>query len=344
MFETSQLSLFPQIKSLKPELNLLSYDHYIVGFSGGKDSIASFLYLLERGVPKENIELWHHKIDGEGNGYFMDWPVTTDYCKKFAQAFSVPIYFSWKEGGFKREMLRNNEPTAPTLFEALTDDGDVECGLAGGHGNVGTRLKFPQVSANLSVRWCSSYLKIDPCAKSLNNQSRFLNKRTLVITGERAEESKARAKYKTFESHRTDRRAGKRVKRHVDHLRPVHGWSEAEIWAIIEKYRVNAHPAYHLGWGRLSCMKCIFGSNNQWASANKIHPAGVQEIASYEADFQTTIHRSLSVPERIQLGTPYQTITPELSKASMETVYDGEIITNDWILPSGAFGENVGPV
>ena len=51
------------------------YDKYIVAFSGGKDSTACFLHLLECGVPVEKIELWHHDIDGRGRT-FMDWEVT----------------------------------------------------------------------------------------------------------------------------------------------------------------------------------------------------------------------------------------------------------------------------
>ena len=80
----------------------LNYDKYIIAFSGGKDSTACFLHLLESGVPVEKIELWHHLIDGR-SGSFMDWNVTEDYCRKFAAAFGVTIYFSWKEGGFKKE-------------------------------------------------------------------------------------------------------------------------------------------------------------------------------------------------------------------------------------------------
>lgn len=38
-------------------INLLTYDKYIVSFSGGKDSTAIFLYLLDHGVPLECIEL-----------------------------------------------------------------------------------------------------------------------------------------------------------------------------------------------------------------------------------------------------------------------------------------------
>ena len=45
------------LDSLEP---LENYDKIIVLFSGGKDSLASLLYLLELGVPEDKIELWHH--------------------------------------------------------------------------------------------------------------------------------------------------------------------------------------------------------------------------------------------------------------------------------------------
>src|SRR3546814_4213832 len=65
---------------------------------------------------------------------------------------------------------------------------------AGGRGKEGKRGKLPQVSPDLSVRWCSAYLKIDVMAASIRNQGRFLGQRTLVVTGERAQESVARSK------------------------------------------------------------------------------------------------------------------------------------------------------
>jgi len=79
----------------------------------------------------------------------MDWPCTHAYCRAFASEFRVPLYFSWREGGFEREMLRDNTPTAPIKLEK--PDGTI--GTAGGNGRHGTRLKFPQVSASLSVGW-----------------------------------------------------------------------------------------------------------------------------------------------------------------------------------------------
>ena len=324
-------------------INLHSYDHIIVAFSGGKDSIASFLYLLDHGVDKDKIELWHHCVDGKEGSTMMDWACTEDYCRKFAEAFGVKMLFSWKEGGFEREMLRNGQKTAPNHFEYFNEDNIIECGISGGtSGKDGTRRKFPQVSPDLSVRWCSAYLKIDVCTAAINNQPRFIGKKTLVVTGERAQESAARSKYKTFEPDRADNRNGKRIIRLVDHLRPVHAFLEEDVWEMLKKYNVNPHPAYRLGWGRLSCIACIFGSNNQWASLNKINPAQAERIANYEKEFGVTIKRKLSIPEVIAKGIPYE-MDDDVKIQGLSHEYYQPIFVEEWTLPSGAFAESDGP-
>jgi 3'-phosphoadenosine 5'-phosphosulfate sulfotransferase (PAPS reductase)/FAD synthetase len=321
-----------------PDLD--SYDTIIVAFSGGKDSLACALTLLENGADKSKMELWHHDIDGrEDDEHFMDWPVTADYCRAVGKALGIPVYFSWKMGGYKREMLRENSKTAPTKFE--TPDGEI-IRVGGTRGKDSTRRKFPQVSADLKVRWCSAYLKIDPCAAAIRNQSRFDGKRTLVVSGERAEESASRANYKTFEPDRSDNRDGKKA-RHVDRYRPVHQWEETKVWEIIERWKINPHPAYRLGWGRLSCMTCIFGSDNQWASVNAIAPEKIQEIANYENEFGFTIHRTKSVGQRANEGTPYPNMKTETIKEAMRKEFTGQIIIENWAQPAGAFGESCGP-
>ena len=323
-----------------PIIDLLSYDLYLVMLSGGKDSVSCLLDLIESGVPKEKIELWHHDIDGrESVTGLMDWPVTRDYCKKLAEALGLTIRFSWREGGFEREMLRENAPTAPTWFE--TPEG-LE--TAGGNGkSLGTRRKFPQMATSLTTRWCSGSLKIDVCGIALNNDPRFRNKRTLVVTGERGEESAARNKYAEFEPHRNDLRNGK-VPRHIDHYRPIKGWPEKDVWAIIERHKINPHPSYCLGWGRCSCMCCIFGSANMWATVRHIAPAQFQKIADYEQEFDCTIHRSKkTVHDLADMGKPFPNMDPLMIEQALSEEYTLPPIVENWVLPAGAFGENNGP-
>lgn len=327
-----------EVESITPDLD--AYDRICCFFSGGKDSVACVLHLLSLGVDPKKIELHHHDVDGD-DSTLMDWPVTRSYVKAFAKSFGLRLFFSWKKGGFEGEMLRENQRTAPIVWER-PDGSVVESG--GDGGKESTRRKFPQVTADLSRRYCSAYLKIDVGARILTNDARFRDGKTLVITGERAEESASRARYRSFEPHRTDRRSGKQVQRWVDHWRPVHAWSEAQVWEILKAYRVNPHPAYWLGWGRTSCMKCIFGSANQWASIRLIDPLGFERIAQYEEEFGYTIHRTLSVRQLADRGVPY-TMDPSMVALAMARDYPESLIrvADEWRYPAGAFGESNGP-
>ena len=280
--------------------DVLRYDRVVVAFSGGKDSVALVLFLLDLGVPRDRIELWHHDVDGREGSGLMDWPSTRDYCRRFAEAFGLTLFFSWRVGGIEAEMYRDNAPTGAVCFE--TPEGET-VRVGGDSTSLGTRFKWPAKSANLAVRWCSSVAKIDVMARAITNQDRFLDSRTLVLTGERAEESSARAKYKTFEPHRTDNRNGKRVRRYVDHWRPIHGWPEWKVWEMFERHRVRPAAPYLLGFSRLSCMICVFLHPDQWAMVRAIDPARFQRIQAIEQEFDHTIDNRLSVVEMADKGT-----------------------------------------
>jgi len=315
-------------KDIGEEFDVHSYDHFLVTFSGGKDSVACLLNLLELGVDRSKIFLVHHLVDGREGSNLMDWLSTESYCHAFADAFNLPLRFSWRKGGFEREMNRNDQLTGNVLFEDWDDPTIVHELEACGKPN--TRGKFPQVSANLSVRWCSAALKIDVFSRVINNSPMFLGKRTLVITGERAEESSARARYSELELHRCN---GK--KRTVHQWRPIHKWPVEDVWDIMKKYKVRPHYAYYLGWNRLSCRNCIFISSNAWATNREIDPDGFNKIAAYEKEFDTTIHRKQNINERADKGTAYS-YDPKHLKAAMSIEYTESIIVDDWILPQGA--------
>lgn len=272
---------FPKPAEAEPDdvklLPLDAYDHIIVSFSGGKDSVAAYLYLLELGVRPERIELWHQAVDGRPHvaTRLWDWPCTEGYCEAFAQAFGSRLLYQWKDKGFLGELLRRNEPTASTTFQ-LPNGREV---TTGGGGDPGTRLVFPAMAADLMTRWCSAYLKIDVAKKVFTNDPRFQNKRSLIVTGERREESGNRAKYATATDY------GSTQSRTVHQWRAVLPWFEEDVWRIMEQYRVRPHPAYFLGWSRVSCLPCIFGNPDQWATVREAAPAVFQRLAMLEQKF-----------------------------------------------------------
>ncbi len=315
--------------------DLAAYDHILVAFSGGADSLACVLTLLEAGVAPGRIHLHHHLVDGR-ESELMDWPCTEGYCNAIARELGMELSYSWRIGGMEREMLRNGTPTAPMVIP--TADGLLEIG---GKGRCDTRRMFPQVGQSLTTRWCKIYLKIACMDAWIRNDARFQNKRTLVITGERAQESPSRAKYAVFEPHRADRRCG-RSARYVDHWRPVHALLKEDVWALIERWKLLAHPAYYCGFGRCSCRACIFGSANQWATVRMMAPNQFSSIAGYEAEFGVTIHRKLSVVQQADAGTPYA-IDPFWLEVANSREFTIPVRCDPWKLPSGAFGESCGP-
>ena len=159
-------------------LPLEDYDKIIVLFSGGKDSLASVLDLLELGVPKNKIELWHHNIDGEHPTRRMDWPVTQAYVKAVAEYLDLTLRVSWRVNGFWGEVYRIGA-SWPIRYIDTGSGGVKECRLSVKQARstelrekvldnleqqelegMGLRMKFPAKSGDLATRWCSSILKI----------------------------------------------------------------------------------------------------------------------------------------------------------------------------------------
>lgn len=146
---------------------LEEYDQVILLFSGGKDSTAAFYYLLELGVPREKIELWHHDLNGGHPTRIMDWTVTMAYVDSFAKAEGVRLRVSRRVNGFWGEVYRIGA-SYPVEYEG--DDGTyTQCELSNVQKesdrlrNQIMREVMPnddfsfENSAELNRAWCARY-------------------------------------------------------------------------------------------------------------------------------------------------------------------------------------------
>ncbi|WP_300207357.1 phosphoadenosine phosphosulfate reductase family protein [Bacteroides sp.] len=332
LFEFEELEQTVNPKACKLA-DLSTYDKIIVSSSGGKDSEACALYLLELGIAKDKIILWHQSIDGSpGSMQFADWPVTEPYVRAFGEALGIRTEFQWRENGFIGEILRENQRTNNVQFE---HHGNVIT-LPTRNGKYSTRRKFPAKAVDLRTRWCTAYLKIDVMKRVLNNHPDFQEGNYLVITGERREESANRARYLTVEKHPCERNSRK-----VTWWRSVIEWSEKEVWDILEKYRILPHPAYWLGFSRTSCFGCIFCTADQWATVREVSPERFNQLVEMEKELNHTIDNKLTLTQLADRGRSRLPKNIDAEKwvrlAIDANISPGDIFVDRWDLPTGAF-------
>lgn len=348
---------------LEELLPLEEYDMIAVLLSGGKDSIACYYKLIELGVPKEKIELWHHDIDGGHPSRRMDWRCTQNYVKAFAEAEQVPLRLSWRVNGFFGELYRIGASEPVEWMDP--DTGEIcQCKLSRKYiqcqelkksateemeeklKEYGYRMKFPAKTGDLSRRWCSAYLKImvaDSVMSNLDKTSR--NVKILVVSGERRGESAGRSKYNEMEIHRTN--ATTKNHRLVHQWRPVIDYSEKDVWEVLKRHKVNPHPCYRAGWNRCSCAMCIFSTPSLFAGIREIMPEEYELLKKDEEILGFTLDNKKDLDSFV--GDAESCVYHGDAKA-LHSLVSGKFETADifgngsWRYPVGAFhGAEGGP-
>lgn len=344
-------------------LPLEEYDLIAILLSGGKDSIACYYKLLELGVPKDKIELWHHDIDGGHPSRRMDWRCTQNYVRAFAEAEQVPLRLSWRVNGFFGELYRIGtsepvewcEPDTGEIIQCKPSKKYLECKAIKESSiddmeqrlkEYGCRMKFPAKGGTHQGRWCSGNLKAavqDSVTANLDKTRQGV--KILVVSGERRGESSGRSKYNEIEIHRTN--AEKKLKRTVHQWRPVIDYSEKDVWEVLKRHRVNPHPCYRAGWNRCSCAMCIFSTPKLFAGIRELYPEDYELLKQDEKILGFTLDNKCDLDTFVGNA---ESCVYKGDREAIRSLVTGEFTTDDiyvkgkWLYPAGAFhGAEGGP-
>lgn len=225
---------------------------FVANHSGGKDSQAQLIRLLER-VPVAQMIVVHASLGA------MEWPGAMELARDQAASAGLPFIVA---------------TATKTLLEM------VERRFEG-------RPEVPSWPS-ASTRQCTSDLKRGPIQREVRRYAKANGYKTIVnCLGLRAQESPGRAKRKEF----SQMAISNSVNTWFEWL-PVHDLSTIEIFAAIEQAGQKPHYAYALGNDRLSCVFCIMGSKKDLRTGAAHNPKLLDQYAALEQRTGYTMHMS----------------------------------------------------
>lgn len=226
---------------------------FVVNHSGGKDSQAMMIRLLEA-IPAELLVVVHAAL-GE-----VEWEGALEHAKAQAEAAGVPFLVARA----RRSLLQMVE-------ERYAARPDVP--------------SFPS-AAN---RQCTSDLKRGPITREVRRYASAAGRAIVVnCMGIRAQESHGRAKAPAW---RRNDRCSVAGREWFDWL-PIHHLRTDDVFATIRAAGQEPHPAYAQGNERLSCVFCILGSANDARNGAIRRPELFERYVAVEERTGYTAHQS----------------------------------------------------
>ena len=196
-------------------------DRLVVGVSGGKDSAATCLHLLEQGLTKDDFDRvfidtgWEH-------------PKTYQYIRDIQRTIGEVITI-------------RADITVKEEHKQICEE--IEAALGFVSPFVRQILNYAMFPTNRH-QWCTKKIKIDPLKKYFDT----LDFDPINTTGIRRAESKRRANMTIWEHTEL-----------FDcwQYRPIIEWSESEVIAVHHRFGLPPNPLYLSGSARVGCWPCV---------------------------------------------------------------------------------------
>jgi 3'-phosphoadenosine 5'-phosphosulfate sulfotransferase (PAPS reductase)/FAD synthetase len=239
----TDLSFVPDLTDYQP----------IVSFSGGKDSVATALALIEHG-----IEARHVFAD---TGWEAD--STVDYVHEISEKLGLDVAVV---GTTPPEL----EPWAEELVEA------AEKRLGRKFGALPRGMLYRGGSPLRIGRWCTIEYKLRPIKNYHLRVQEETDLDTVNVIGVRAEESVSRAaKERWYFDSQWDGQM----------WLPIHHWRTDDVLRIHQRHDIPVNPLYTMGHNRVGCYPCILARKDEIALIAKLAPEHIEMVRELETLF-----------------------------------------------------------
>lgn len=252
----------------------------VVSVSGGKDSTATYLLALERGLPFSAV------FADTGNEH--EW--TYDFVRRLPEITGGPA-IQWVKADFSRQIDRKRAYVEKHWPAKGVDQEMVDRAVSLLHatGNPFLDLclwktRFP----SSQKRFCTDELKLAPMFQVV--QRPILQAGHIFVSwqGVRAEESLARSTLTKFQRinavpysmPKAARAWGEQRRAYA--YRPLIAWTTEEVFSYHRRHGVPWNPLYDHGMSRVGCMPCIMCKKSELRSIADRFPGHIEKIAEWE--------------------------------------------------------------
>lgn len=226
---------------------------HIVGFSGGIDSAATAVWVLNR-YPKEDVILMNS--DAGGNEH----PLTTAYCHWWSENVHPVVFVSaivadlgnrgTREGATKERRQRYNDNDKMT-FDILAE----------------IKGRFP----SRKCQFCTEHLKLMPQQRWIRENLKGQEFRRYA--GVRRDESVARSKKKPVE---WDDVYG------CELYHPIVDWTKQMCFDYVQHHGYKVNELYTLGFERVGCAPCVNSGKSDILAWAQRSPEMIDKVREWE--------------------------------------------------------------
>jgi 3'-phosphoadenosine 5'-phosphosulfate sulfotransferase (PAPS reductase)/FAD synthetase len=250
---------------------------YVVTFSGGKDSVATWLHLeRERGLRVICVMA--------DTGWEAE--STYAYVRSLEADYGCPLVMVRPRLGHLWESASDANLTSAVRLKldlirpGLIADGVIDADAPGNPLlwpiNMKRLILMKGRPPSPTARFCTTILKLRPCRDAVLALRQ--TNRVVIATGIRDEESEKR---KNTPRMLIDDLTG------VPRWNPIKHWTADEVFAIHKRFGVPPNPLYLRGCSRVGCWPCIFSRKAELAVFSR-DAGGVARLKDVGAESQQT--------------------------------------------------------